>query len=185
VRVLILEVPVYETHVSVVGNLTANPVLRQTDDGRKVASFRLASTTRRWDAARSEYTDGKTSFFAVSCWGHLGSNVAESVRKGERVLVSGRLAVREYTVDEKSTRNSVDIEATAVGHDLTWGTSRFSRVLRGSSVEEPAADGRGASDDDGDGDGEGVGAGVGDFVVVDGMLVDADGVVQEREVVAV
>ncbi len=171
----------YETHVSVVGNLTANPVLRQTDDGRKVASFRLACTTRRWDAARSEYADGKTSFFAVSCWGNLGSNVAESLRKGERVLVSGRLAVREYSVDEKSTRNSVDIDATAVGHDLTWGTSRFSRVLRGSSVEERAA-GSGEGDEDGDGV---AGAGVGDFVEVDGMLVDADGVVQEREVVAV
>jgi len=172
-RAMNLEVPVYETHVSVVGNLTADPVLRQTEDGRKVAGFRLASTTRRWDPATEKYVDGKTSFFAVSCWGHLGSNVAESVRKGERVLVSGRLAVREYSVDEKSTRNSVDIEASAVGHDLTWGTSRFSRVLRGPSADEPAV-----------GQHEEAADGVGDFVEVDGMMVDADGVVQEREVVA-
>ena len=120
-----------ETHVTVVGNLVADPVLRVTPGEREVAGFRLASTVRRYDAELGRSVDVRTSFYSVSCWGYLARNVAESLRKGERVVVTGRLDVREYSGDDKVLRTSVDVVADAVGHDLTYGTSRFTKVRRG------------------------------------------------------
>ncbi len=158
----------YETHVSVVGNLVADPVLRETDRGRKVASFRVAVTERRWNPEEKAHVDGRTSFFGVSCWGYLATNVAECLGKGDRVVVSGRLSVREYQVDDTHTRNSVDIEATAVGHDLTFGTTKFVRVIR-SAHTEAAAGGPDTAEADPFATGE--------YVEVDGLAVDRDGVV--------
>ena len=120
-----------ETHVTVVGNLVADPVLRVTPGEREVAGFRLASTVRRYDAELGRSVDVRTSFYSVSCWGYLARNAAESLRKGERVVVTGRLDVREYSGDDKVLRTSVDVVADAVGHDLTYGTSRFTKVRRG------------------------------------------------------
>lgn len=163
----------YETHVSVVGNLVANPVLRETERGRKVANFRIAVTERRWSAEEKAHVDARTSFFSVSCWGYLATNVADCLQKGDRAVVSGRLSVREYQVDDKYTRNSVEIEATAVGHDLTFGTSKFIRVIRSPQVENALA-----SDEVGEGmDEEDDPFATGEYVEVDGLTVDRDGVV--------
>lgn len=159
----------YETHVSVVGNLVAKPVMRETDRGRKVANFRIAVTERRFDAKEQAHVDGRTSFFSVSCWGYLATNVADCLAKGDRVVVSGRLSVREYQVDDKQTRNSVDIEATAVGHDLTFGTTRFVRVIRTPQVESSPPDAE--EEDDADP------FATGEYVEVDGLTIDRDGVV--------
>jgi len=128
---------VNETHVTVVGNLVADPVLRVTPGEREVAGFRLASTVRRYDAVLGRSVDVRTSFYSVSCWGYLARNAAESLRKGERVVVSGRLDVREYSGDDKVLRTSVDVVADAVGHDLTYGTSRFTKVRRGVAETAP------------------------------------------------
>lgn len=153
----------YETHVSVVGNLVADPVLRETERGRKVASFRIAVTERRFDAQTQAHTDGRTSFFSVSCWGYLATNVVESLSKGDRAVVSGRLSVREYQVDDQHPRNSVEIEATAVGHDLTWGTTRFVRVVR---LPQADTGQRPVSDDP---------FATGEYVEVDGLTIDREG----------
>ncbi len=128
-----------ETHVTVVGNLVADPVLRVTPGQREVAGFRLASTVRRFDPEQGRAVDVRTSFFSVSCWGYLARNVSESVRKGERVVVSGRLELREYTGTDGQPRLSADVVADAVGPDLTYGTSRFTRVRRGSADPESAS----------------------------------------------
>lgn len=127
-----------ETHVTVVGNLVADPVLRVTPGQREVAGFRLASTVRRYDPEQGRAVDVRTSFYSVSCWGYLARNVSESLRKGERVVVSGRLDLREYTGTDGQARLSADLVAEAVGSDLTYGVSRFTRVRRGSADPEAA-----------------------------------------------
>ena len=171
-----------ETHVTVVGNLVADPVLRVTPGEREVAGFRLASTVRRYDAELGRSVDVRTSFYSVSCWGYLARNVAESLRKGERVVVTGRLDVREYAGDDKVLRTSVDVVADAVGHDLAYGTSRFTKVRRG--VAEAASPAEGAEEAEPDGpdnvlDEEEPVFGPAEsdpFVEADGMRIGRDGV---------
>ncbi len=183
-----------ETHVTVVGNLVADPVLRVVPGERDLARFRLASNVRRYDTELGRVVDVRTSFFSVSCWGYLAANVSESLRRGERVVVSGRLDVREYTGDDKVLRTSVDITADSVGPDLTYGVSRFTKVRRGAA--EVATDDEGAAadtetDTQTDTETEEVSiAGISDedvpygpvesdpFIPVDGMRVDRDGVIQ-------
>lgn len=184
-----------ETHVTVVGNLVADPVLRVTPGEREVAGFRLASTVRRYDAALGRSVDVRTSFYSVSCWGYLARNAAESLRKGERVVVSGRLDVREYTGDDKVLRTSVDVVADAVGHDLTYGTSRFTKVRRGVAGTAPEGDTDGADADvdagvdaDVDADVDDKASGAAEvafgpaesdpYVPVDGMQVARDGSIE-------
>ncbi len=174
------EVLVNETHVTVVGNLVADPVLRVTPGEREVAGFRLASTVRRYDAELGRSVDVRTSFYSVSCWGYLARNVAESLRKGERVVVTGRLDVREYAGDDKVLRTSVDVVADAVGHDLTYGTSRFTKVRRGvaaattEEAEEAAPDGPDSVLDEEE---PPFGPAESDpFVEADGMRIGRDGV---------
>ena len=158
-----------ETRVTVVGNLVADPVLRVTPGEREVAGFRLASTVRRYDAVLGRPVDVRTSFYSVSCWGYLARNAAESLRKGERVVVSGRLDVREYSGEDKVLRTSVDVVADAVGHDLTYGTSRFTKVRRGVAGTGPEGEAAGTGSG-----ADGVGAEVDVDADVDAHRDDAD-----------
>lgn len=128
-----------ETLVTVVGNVATEPEMRTTATGVGVTRFRLATTARRWDAARGAWADGPTSFYTVSAWRTLAGHVKESVGLGEPLLVQGRLKIRE---DERDGRRYTDaeIEAVAVGHDLTRGVTRFSRTSMASTLpSEPAA----------------------------------------------
>jgi len=115
-----------ETLVTVVGNVATQPESQVTTAGATVTRFRLATTSRRWDAERGAWTDGATSFYTVRAWRNLGSNVKESVCLGEPLVVQGRLRIRE---DEKDGRRylSAELDAVSVGHDLTRGVARFSR----------------------------------------------------------
>ncbi|WP_335977967.1 MULTISPECIES: single-stranded DNA-binding protein [Streptomycetaceae] len=115
-----------ETLVTVVGNVATEPESQVTATGLVVTRFRLATTTRRWDAERGAWTDGATSFYTVRAWRNLGSNVKESVCLGEPLVVQGRLRIRE---DEKDGRRylAAELEAVAIGHDLARGVARFSR----------------------------------------------------------
>ncbi|MFI1809889.1 single-stranded DNA-binding protein [Streptomyces sp. NPDC020422] len=127
-----------ETTVTLVGNVATNVEYRETLTGG-VARFRFAVTARRWDRERALWTDGPTSFYSVSAWRSLGVNVAASVSVGEPLVVHGRLKVREEE-REGSRRTFVDVDAVAVGHDLTRGTSAFRRTARQSpelSLDEP------------------------------------------------
>jgi single-strand DNA-binding protein len=122
-----------ETLVTVVGNVATQPVLKNTASGIPMARFRLATTERRWDRAADRWMDGHTSFFTVWAYRMLGENLAASLGVGEPVIVQGRLRVLEREdkrEDKGQTYVTVAIEAVAVGHDLSRGTSAFRRVAR-------------------------------------------------------
>ncbi len=126
------------TSVTVVGNLVADPVQRQVADDVRVTGFRLACTPRVPDGSGG-WTDGRTCFYQVSAWRQLGANTGESLRKGERVVVVGRLGVDTWEDRDGNSRSTVEITADHVGHDLTFGTTRFTRVVRASSGGPPDA----------------------------------------------
>ncbi|MFB6980352.1 single-stranded DNA-binding protein [Streptomyces scopuliridis] len=117
-----------DTVVTVVGNVATGVEFRESATGG-VARFRFAVTGRRWDRQKNSWADGPTSFYTVWAWRTLGANLAASVSVGEPLVVHGRLRVRE---DEREgqRRTSVEIDAVAVGHDLTRGTAAFRRVTR-------------------------------------------------------
>jgi single-strand DNA-binding protein len=130
----------FDTQVTVVGNLVAEPRLSFTKDGQAVASFRLASTPRRFDRSAGEWRDGDTLFTSVTCWRALAENVSASLKKGSSVIVLGRLSVRPYETKDGDKRQSVDIDAIAVGTDLGRVITVIKRVERGVPVASEAAD---------------------------------------------
>lgn len=138
----------FETQVTVVGNLVADPRLTSTPNGQPVASFRLASTPRRFDRAAGEWRDGATLFVNVTCWRGLAENVATSLKKGQAAIVIGRLSVRPYESKEGEKRQSVDIDAMAAGPDLSRVVTVVKRAERGvvpSSVDPWTTDAAGSA----------------------------------------
>lgn len=133
-----------DTYVTVVGNIVDTPRHVVTTSGAHVANIRLASTSRKFDRELGKWRDGNTLFISVSCWRSLADNVAASVDKGDPLVVTGRLRMRSYTGKEGQKRVTPEIEAHAVGHDLTRGVTRFQKAQRLVSVEEP---GRHADDE--------------------------------------
>ena len=124
--------------VTVIGNVVNEVRLRFTKTGEPVASFRVASGTRRFDRASGAWMDGDTHYFLVSCWRGLAHNVLASVTKGMPVIVVGRLRSREVDRpcgDHSHNVRYVDIDASSVGPNLTRGTATFSRVKREAVVE--------------------------------------------------
>jgi single-strand DNA-binding protein len=122
-----------DTYITVVGNLVADPRLIETDGRPPMASFRVASTPRRYDRAAGEWRDGETLFTSVTCWRGLAENVALSLKKGQSVIVHGRLMKRGYETKSGEHRESVDIDALAVGPDLSRAAAVVKRVERSSS----------------------------------------------------
>jgi single-strand DNA-binding protein len=116
-----------DTTITVVGNLTREPELRFTQGGKGVASFGLA-VSRRFQV-NGEWQE-KTSFFNVSAWDNLGENVAATLTKGMRVIVTGRLEIREYEAREGGKRTSVDITADEIGPSLRWARATVERTER-------------------------------------------------------
>ena len=136
----------FDTQVTVVGNLVADPRLTSTPNGQPVASFRLASTPRRFDRASGEWRDGSTLFLNVTCWRGLAENVATSLKKGQAAIVIGRLSVRPYESKDGEKRQSVDIDAMAAGPDLSRVVTVVKRAERGvvpSSADPWATDAAG------------------------------------------
>jgi len=119
--------------VTVVGNLTSDPELRFTPNGQAVASFTVASTTRMLDKATNEWKDGDTLFLRCSVWRQYAENVAESLTKGTRVLVTGRLKQRSYETKEGEKRTVVEMDVDDVGPALRNATAKVSRVTRTDS----------------------------------------------------
>ncbi|MEU4350919.1 single-stranded DNA-binding protein [Streptomyces sp. NPDC023838] len=117
-----------DTLVTLVGNAATRVEYRETATGG-VARFRLAVTPRRFDRQKDAWVDGHSSFYTVRAWRTLGLNLASSVAVGEPLVVHGRLRVRDEDQDGQR-RFSADVEAIAVGHDLTRGTSAFRRVMK-------------------------------------------------------
>jgi single-strand DNA-binding protein len=120
--------------ITLTGIVASTPRSLTTGEGLAITSFRLASTQRRFDRAQEKWVDGDTNWYTISTFRQLAANAAVSVKKGERVVVTGRLRIRDWESGERSGTN-IDIEADAVGHDLTWGTAAFSRSGGSAPVE--------------------------------------------------
>jgi single-strand DNA-binding protein len=118
-----------DTRVTIVGNVVDEPRLRETKSGISVVSFRIASTSRRFDREQEKWVDNDSLFATVTCWRWMAENVAESLHKGQPVIATGRIYSREYRIDEQ-LRVSYELDADAVGHDLARGRSQFSRTVR-------------------------------------------------------
>ena len=126
--------------ITVVGALGTDPEERSTSQGA-VVQFRVASTDRRRDA-QGNWSDGQTSWYRVNAWGELGRNALVSLRKGQRVIVAGDLSVSEWDGTDGHKNRSVEIRAVSLGHDLTFGVSRFERMQRAQQSAVPADTGR-------------------------------------------
>jgi single-strand DNA-binding protein len=116
--------------IIVVGNLTDDPELRFTPQGVAVANFRIAVSRRVKDEG-GNWKDGDTSFFKVNCWRQLAENVAESLTRGSRTMVAGRLRMRQWETQEGEKRSVVEIEADEVGPSLKWATAKVEKTSRG------------------------------------------------------
>ena len=114
--------------ITVTGLVATTPRHLITADGLPITSFRVASSKRTFDRATMEWKDGDTNWFTVTTFKKLATNVAESVNKGDRLVITGTLKVRDWDNGERSG-TSVEIEADSVGHDLSWGTSTFKRTV--------------------------------------------------------
>ena len=115
------------TTITLTGIVATTPRHLVTSDGLPITSFRLASTQRRYDTASEKWVDGETNWFTVTAFRSLATNVASSIKKGERIIVAGALRIREWENGEKSGTN-VELDADALGHDLSWGIATFTRV---------------------------------------------------------
>ena len=120
-----------ETVITVVGNLTADPELRFTPSGAAVASFTVASTPRTFDRQANEWKDGETLFLRCSVWREAAENVAESLAKGNRVIVQGRLVQRSFETREGEKRTVVEMQVDEVGPSLRYATAKVTRTPRG------------------------------------------------------
>ncbi|MDO4684915.1 MAG: single-stranded DNA-binding protein [Corynebacterium sp.] len=119
-----------ETTITVVGNLVADPELRFTPAGAAVANFRIASTPRRRNPQTNQWEDGEAMYLACNVWRQAAENVAESLSKGMRVIVHGRLRQRSFETREGERRNVFEIEVDEVGPSLTFATAQVNRVNR-------------------------------------------------------
>jgi single-strand DNA-binding protein len=120
-----------ETVITVVGNLVDDPELRFTPSGAAVANFRIASTPRTFNRQTNEWEDGEALFLSCSVWRQAAENVAESLTRGMRVVVQGRLKARSYETREGEKRTVFEIEVEEVGPSLKFATAKVTRATRG------------------------------------------------------
>lgn len=114
--------------VTISGLVATTPRHLITQDGLPITSFRLASSQRRFDRVQNKWIDGETNWFTITGFRQLAINLSTSVQKGERIIVTGRLKIRDWDNGERAG-TSVEVEAEHVGHDLFWGTSVFTRTV--------------------------------------------------------
>ena len=124
--------------ITLTGLVGSEPRSVTTPEGLAITSFRLASNQRRFDRGQDKWIDGDTNWYTVTTFRQLAANSAVSVKKGDRVVVSGRLKIREWAAGDKKGTN-VDVEADAIGHDLSWGTAAFSRNAGASTSPSTTA----------------------------------------------
>lgn len=120
-----------DTIITIIGNLTADPEMRFTPSGAAVASFTVASTPRTFDRQAGEWKDGETLFMRCSIWRDAAENVAESLTKGTRVIVQGRLVQRSYTTREGENRTVVEMQVDEIGPSLRYAKAQVTRQPRG------------------------------------------------------
>jgi single-strand DNA-binding protein len=144
-----------DTTITVIGNLTDDPELRFTPSGAAVAKFRVASTPRYMDRQSGEWKDGEPLFLSCTVWRQAAENVAESLQRGARVIVSGRLRQRSYETREGEKRTVIELEVDEIGPSLRYATAKVQKMSRSGG-----GGGFGAS---GGGTGGGTGGGAGGF----------------------
>jgi len=127
-----------ESHITVHGHVVAAPVVKKAGE-HTVANFRIGVTPRRFDKASGQWRDAETQWYAVSAWRQLGENCGMALRKGDPVIVQGRLAARTWVNAQHAEVVAHDIEATFVGHDLRRGVTHFYKT----AAPEPAAETQG------------------------------------------
>lgn len=129
-----------ETIVTVVGNLTADPELRYTQNGLPVVNFTIASTPRNFDRTSQEWKDGEPLFLRASCWREFAEHVAGSLSKGSRVIATGRLRQRGYETREGEKRTAIELEVDEIGPSLRYATASVTRAASSGSSTPPAAE---------------------------------------------
>lgn len=117
-----------EPVVTIVGNLTSDPELRYVASGQPVANFTVASTPRNLNRQTNQWEDGEAMFVRCAVWREYAENVADSLTKGMRVIVTGRLKVRSYQANDGSTRTSIEMDVDEVGPSLRWAKAQVSRA---------------------------------------------------------
>lgn len=117
--------------VTIVGNLTQDPEMRFTPNGVAMVSLSIAVNHRRLNRDTNTWEEGEASFFNATCWRDLAENVSESLRKGTRVVITGRLKQRSWETQEGDRRSVVDIQVDEIGPSLRWATASVTRVPRG------------------------------------------------------
>jgi single-strand DNA-binding protein len=131
-------------NISLTGVVATTPRHITTNEGLDITSFRLASSQRRFDKAHDSWVDVGTNWYTVTAFRQLAANMASSLTKGDRVVASGRLRIREWVNGEKHGMN-IEVEAEAVGHDLSWGSSSYTKSFAqstggaGNSAPPPVA----------------------------------------------
>jgi single-strand DNA-binding protein len=158
---------IIDSHIDLAGFVASEPAFKRLENGTSTAKLRVAYTERRFSRETGEWADGPTSFVTVLCWRTLADNVAISLRKGEPVVVRGRLRVREYPGKDGSPRIAVEVDASSVGHDLSRGVAHFSRTRR--AVGETVAETAEAQRTSGNGHAAGPGSGGGPGESADGL----------------
>ena len=143
-----------ETVITVVGNLTNDPELRFTPSGAAVASFTVASTPRTLDKATNEWKDGEALFLRCSIWRQAAENVAESLQRGARVIVQGRLKQRSFETKEGEKRSVIELEVDEIGPSLRYATATVAKAARsgGRPPAGSAGAGNGSADHGGSAD---------------------------------
>lgn len=122
-----------ETIITVVGNLTADPELRYTQNGLAVANFTIASTPRTFDRQANDWKDGEALFLRASCWREFAEHVAGSLTKGARVVATGRLKQRSYETKEGEKRTSIELDVDEIGPSLRYATAQVTRAASSNS----------------------------------------------------
>jgi single-strand DNA-binding protein len=174
---------IHEAQVNLAGYVATDPKFKKVAGDISSARLRVAYTARRRDKETGEWSDGPTSFVNIQCWRTLADNVRVSVRKGEPVLVMGRLQIRRFEDPEGAARTVVEIEAMSIGHDLTRGVAQFSRTrwpsaLAAADAELQAATGPGDGAEPAGGQeareqpGQGAGAPHGDGVIDESAVAE-------------
>jgi single-strand DNA-binding protein len=144
-----------EAQVCLTGYVATQPTTKTVKSGATTVSMRVAWTPRKQDRVSGEWVDGNTSYVTVICWRKLATNTAICVRKGDPVIVKGRLSIRNYEDKQGAQRIAVEVEANSVGHDLSRGVAQFQRVrpqtgltaseFAAANGGQPQADGGGGS----------------------------------------
>lgn len=114
--------------ITTTGLIATTPRHLITQDGLPITSFRLASSQRRFDRNQNKWVDGETNWFTITAFRQLAINMAGSFNKGERVIITGKLRIRDWDNGERAG-TSVEIEAESAGHDISWGSSVFTRTV--------------------------------------------------------